>query len=45
MAARGLLDWDGGAFDPEAAVTMSEQGRFVLAKGRQTPDARKPAQD
>lgn len=41
MAARGLVDWDGGAFDPEAAAVLSEQGRFVLAKGR--PDTTKPA--
>ena len=42
LAARGLVDWDGGAFDPEAAAVLSEQGRFVLAKGR--PDTKNPPQ-
>jgi len=34
LAARSLLDWNGGAFDPEALAVLSEQGRFVLAHGR-----------
>ncbi|ACL60543.1 hypothetical protein [Methylobacterium nodulans] len=34
LAARGLVDWDGGAFDPERRAVLSERGRFVLAKGR-----------
>lgn len=34
LAARGLVDWDGGAFDPERRAVISELGRFVLAKGR-----------
>lgn len=40
LAAHGLVDWDGGAFDPEAAAVLSEQGRFVLAKGRPETKAR-----
>lgn len=44
MADRGLVDWDGGAFDPEAAAVLSEQGRFVLAKGRPAPDTKNPPQ-
>lgn len=44
LAAHGLVDWDGGAFDPEAAAILSEQGRFVLAKGRPASDTKKPAQ-
>lgn len=31
LLARDLLLCDGGAFDPEAAVIISEHGRFVLA--------------
>ncbi len=34
LAAHDLVDWDGGAFDPEAGAVLNEQGRFVLAKGR-----------
>ena len=30
LIARELLTCDGGAFDPEAAVVISERGRFVL---------------
>ena len=31
LIARDLVLCDGGAFDPEAAVIISERGRFVLA--------------
>lgn len=41
VAARGLVAWDGGAFDPEARAVMSERAAFVLAHGRvETNDAR-----
>lgn len=34
LASRGLLDWDGGALDPEGRAVPSDRGRFVLAHGR-----------
>ena len=34
LAARGLLDWTGGAFDPEGSAVLNEYGRFVVAKGQ-----------
>lgn len=33
LADRGLIDWDGGAFEPEREAVLSEAGRFLLAKG------------
>ena len=33
LADRGLLAWDGGAFDPEAAAIPTERGRFVAKHG------------
>jgi hypothetical protein len=35
LAARDLFAWDGGYLDPEAAVVLTERGRFVLAHGRE----------
>ncbi len=37
LAARGLLDWDGGAFQPEGAAVANERARFVLKHGRPAP--------
>lgn len=37
IAARGLLEWTGGTFDPEAAAVLTEQARFVLKHGRPEP--------
>lgn len=37
LAARGLLDWDGGAFRPEWAAVANERARFVLKHGRPGP--------
>lgn len=34
LCARELIACDGTAFDPEARFTLTERGRFVLAKGR-----------
>ena len=34
LAARELLAWDGGAFDPEARAVLTERGRFVFRHGR-----------
>jgi hypothetical protein len=34
MAARELVQWEGGAFDPESIVSLTERGRFVVDKGR-----------
>lgn len=34
LCSRDLFAWDGGAFDPESAVVLTERGRFVLARGR-----------
>lgn len=33
LAARGLVAWDGGAFDPEAAVVGTEQATFLIRHG------------
>lgn len=33
LADRELLSWDGGAFDPERKVVLTERGRFVLKHG------------
>lgn len=33
LADRELLDWEGGAFTPEAKATLSERGRFILKYG------------
>jgi hypothetical protein len=34
LAERGFLDWEGGAFDPELKAALTERGRFVWLKGR-----------
>lgn len=34
LASRGLLEWTGGAFDPEASAQPTEQMAFVLKHGR-----------
>lgn len=34
LAARGLVRWDGGAFDPEARAVVTERAVFVLEHGR-----------
>ncbi len=39
LASRSLLDWDGGALDPEARAVLSDRGRFVLAHGKGVGDA------
>lgn len=33
LASRYLLDWDGGAIDPEAAAVLSERGAFIVKHG------------
>ncbi|HZT90373.1 MAG TPA: hypothetical protein VFA12_20700 [Stellaceae bacterium] len=33
LCARDLTAWDGGAFDPEGAVVVTERGLFVLRHG------------
>ena len=33
LAARDLVAWDGGAFDPEAVAVLTERGRFVHQHG------------
>lgn len=33
LIARELVDLEGGAFDPEAIVMLSDKGRFVLKHG------------
>lgn len=33
LCARDLMTWEGGAFDPEAVVVLTERGRFVLKHG------------
>ena len=35
LASRELLAWEGGAFEPEAKVVLTERGRFVLKHGAQ----------
>ncbi|GJE77305.1 hypothetical protein [Methylorubrum suomiense] len=37
LAARGLLDWEGGALDPERKAVLSEKARFVLKHGKPGP--------
>lgn len=37
LAARGLLEWTGGAFDPEASAVPTERASFVLKHGRPAP--------
>jgi len=37
LALRGLLEWHGGAFDPEAEAVMTERAAFVLRHGRPAP--------
>ena len=37
LASRGLLEWTGGAFDPEASARPTEQVAFVLKHGRPEP--------
>lgn len=39
LASRGLLEWTGGAFDPEASATATERVAFVLKHGRPEPGA------
>ena len=39
LASRGLLEWTGGAFDPEASATTTERVAFVLKHGRPEPGA------
>jgi hypothetical protein len=34
LIARELVDLEGGAFDPERVLALSDRGRFVLAHGR-----------
>jgi hypothetical protein len=34
LCERGLMAWDGGAFDPEAAAVLTERGRFVVMRGQ-----------
>lgn len=34
LCSRDLFAWDGGVFDPESAVALTERGRFVIAHGR-----------
>jgi hypothetical protein len=33
LGARGLIDWTGGAFDPESSAIISDRGRFVVTHG------------
>ncbi len=33
LGAFGLIDWTGGAFDPEASAVISDRGRFVALHG------------
>lgn len=37
LASRGLLEWTGGAFDPEASARPTERMAFVLKHGRPAP--------
>lgn len=37
LIARGLLDCEGGAFDPEAELVLSDKGRFLLKHGQPLP--------
>jgi hypothetical protein len=37
LALRGLLEWTGGAFDPEASARPTEQMDFVMKHGRPAP--------
>lgn len=37
LAGRGLLEWTGGAFDPEASARPTERMAFVLKHGRPAP--------
>lgn len=37
LASRGLLEWTGGAFDPEASAQPTERMAFVLKHGRPAP--------
>jgi hypothetical protein len=37
LAARDLLEWTGGAFDPEASGVITEHARFVLKHGSPAP--------
>lgn len=39
LAGRGLLEWTGGAFDPEASARPTEQMDFVMKHGRPAPGA------
>jgi hypothetical protein len=34
LCQRELLAWDGGAFDPEAAVVLTERGQFIIKHGQ-----------
>jgi hypothetical protein len=37
LASRGLLEWTGGAFDPEASARPTERMDFVMKHGRPEP--------
>ena len=37
LASRGLVEWTGGAFDPEASATATERVAFVMKHGRPEP--------
>lgn len=39
LAARGLVAWEGGAFDPERRASLTEKGRFVWQHRGEMPDA------
>ncbi|TXN78748.1 hypothetical protein [Methylobacterium sp. WL8] len=39
LARRELLEWTGGAFDPEASAAPTERMAFVLKHGRPAPGA------
>lgn len=38
LIAHELLDCDGGAFDPESRVVISDRGRFVLNVAKETAE-------
>jgi hypothetical protein len=36
LIARGIVQCEGGAFDPESIVSLTEKGKFTWDKGRET---------
>lgn len=42
LASRDLLEWTGGAFDPEASARATERVGFVMKHGRPAPGAHFP---